>query len=104
VWQTHHASEILEINGAWAALTQIIANPDIHCEALVLDACEFLRTYGDWMDHEHAKVLHAAIIRDAIAGLNRKGSIRRWLTIAGDVIGAAHLFGILYLFLLFTPS
>jgi hypothetical protein len=22
VWQTHHASEILEINGAWAALTK----------------------------------------------------------------------------------
>jgi hypothetical protein len=23
VWQTHHASEILEINGAWAALTAV---------------------------------------------------------------------------------
>lgn len=83
---------------------QIIANPDIHDDASVLDACEFLQTYGDWMDHERAKALHAAIVRDAIAGLNRKGRIRRGLAIAGDVIGVLSLFGILYLFLLFTPG
>ena len=87
-----------------AEARQIIANPDIHCEASVLDACEFLQTYGDWMDHERAKALHAAIVRDAIADLNRKGRIRRWLAIAGDVIGVLSLFGILYLFLLFTPG
>ena len=27
-----------------AKARQIIANPDIHCEASVLDACEFLQT------------------------------------------------------------
>jgi len=27
VWQTHHASEILEINGAWAALTVLSNYP-----------------------------------------------------------------------------
>ena len=84
-----------------AEARQIIANPDIHCEASVLDACEFLQVYGDWMDHERAKALHAAIVRDAIADLNRKGRIRRWL---GDLFGAVCLFGILYLFLLFTPG
>jgi len=48
--------------------------------------------------------LHAAIIRDAIADINHDGRIRRALLIAGDVIGAASLFGILFLFLLFTPN
>jgi hypothetical protein len=80
---------------------KIIANPDIHCDASVLHACEFLQTYGDWMDHERAKALHAAIVRDAVAEINPKGRIRRWL---GDLIGAVSIFGILYLFLLFTPS
>lgn len=84
-----------------AEARQIIANPDMHCEASVLDACELLQTYGDWMDHERAKALHAAIVRDAIADLNRKGRIRRWL---GDLFGVLSLFGILYLFLLFTPG
>lgn len=79
----------------------IIANPDMHDDASVLDACEFLQAYGDWMDHERAKALHAAIVRDAIADLNRKGRIRRWL---GDLLGAVCLFGILYLFLLYTPG
>lgn len=87
-----------------AEARQIIANPDMHCEASVLDACEILQTYGDWMDHERANSLHAAIVRDAIADLNRKGRIRLWLAIAGDVIGVLSLFGILYLFLLFTPG
>jgi len=82
----------------------IIANPDIHCDASVLDACEFLQTYGDWMDHERAKALHAAIVRDAVAEINRKGRIRRGLAIAGDLIGVLSLFGILYLFLIFTPN
>lgn len=87
-----------------AEARQVIANPHIHCDASVLDACEVLQTYGDWMDHERAKALHAAIVRDAIADLNRKGRIRRGLAIAGDVIGVLSIFGILYLFLLFTPG
>jgi len=87
-----------------AAARQIIANPEMHDDASVLDACEFLLTRGDWIDHERAKALHAAIIRDAIADINHDGRIRRALLIAGDVIGAASLFGILFLFLLFTPN
>lgn len=87
-----------------AEARQIIANPDIHDKASVLDACEFLQTHGDWMAHNRAKTLHTAIVRDAIAELNRKGRFWRALTIVGNLIGAASLFGILYLFLLFTPS
>lgn len=91
-----------------AEARQIIANPDMHCEASVLDACEFLQVYGDWMDYERAKALKAAMIRDAIDEINRKGrrrqTLRRIATIAGDAVGALSLFGILYLFLLFTPN
>jgi len=83
---------------------QIIANPDLHDDASVLDACERLLADGDWMDHERARLLHAAIIRAAIADINREGRVRRRLVIAGDVIGVASLFAILYLFLLFTPN
>lgn len=79
---------------------RIIANHDIHDDASVLDACEFLQTYGDWMDHERAKALHTTIVRDAIAHINRNGRIRRWI---GDLFGAVCLFVILYLFLIFTP-
>lgn len=87
-----------------AEARQIIANPDIHCEASVLDACEFLKVYGDWMDHERAKALHAAIVRDAIAELNRKGRRWRLLEMFGDTLGVAGIFAILFLFLLFTPG
>ncbi len=87
-----------------ACARHIIARPDMHRDATVLDACEFLQAAGDWMDHERAKALHAAIVRDAVAGLNRKGRIRRWLAVAGDVVGVISLFCVLYLFLLFTPG
>ena len=83
---------------------QIIANPDLHDDASVLDACELLLADGDWIDHERAKLLHAAIIRVAVAGINRDGRIRHHWRFAGDVIGVASLFAILYLFLLFTPN
>jgi hypothetical protein len=56
------------------------------------------------MDRERAKALHATIVQDAVADINRKGRIQRGMAIAGDLIGAAILFGILYIFLLFTPG
>lgn len=86
----------------------IIARPDLHEEGAVLDACELLEARGDWMDHERAKALKAAMIRDAIDEINRKGrrreKLRRIATTAGDAVGALSLFVLLYLFLLFTPS
>lgn len=86
----------------------IIARPDLHEDGAVLDACEQLEARGDWMDHERAKALKAAMIRDAIDEINRNGRRREKLhrigTIAGDVLGALSLFVVLYLFLLFTPS
>jgi hypothetical protein len=83
---------------------QIIAHPDHQDAASVLDACEHLQTYGDRMDRERAKALHATIVQDAVADIYRKGRIQRGMAIAGDLIGAAILFGILYIFLLFTPE
>jgi 4-alpha-glucanotransferase len=87
---------------------QIIARPNLHEEGAVLDACELLEARGDWMDYERAKALKAAMIRDAIDEINRKGrrreKLRRIGTIAGDALGALSLFVLLYLFLLFTPG
>ena len=60
---------------------QIIANPDLHDDASVLDACELLLADGDWIDHERARLLHAAIIRSAVADINREGRVRRRLVI-----------------------
>ena len=86
----------------------LISNPNVHEEGAVLEACELLEARGDWMDHERAKALKAAMIRDAIDEINRKGrrreKLRRIGTIAGDVLGALSLFVLLYLFLLFTPG
>ena len=87
-----------------AEARQIIAHPDMHDAATVLDACEFLRDRGDWMDRERAKALHAEIVRIAVSGINRAGRIRRWLLIVGDLLGTVALFGILYLLLIFTPG
>jgi len=83
---------------------QIIARPDHKDEASVLSACAHLQIYGNGMDRERPKVLHTAILRDAVTNINRKGRIRRGMATAGDVIGAALLFGILYIFLIFTPG
>lgn len=86
----------------------IIARPDLHKEGAVLDACELLEARGDWMDYERAKALNAAMIRDAIAEINRKGrrrqKLRRIAAIAGDAVGTLSISALLYLFLLFTPS
>ena len=83
---------------------QIIACPEMHPTATVLDACEFLRDRGNRMDRERAMALHAEIVRIAVARINLAGRIRRWLVIAGDLLGAVALFAILYLLLIFTPD
>ena len=83
---------------------QIIAHPDHQDAASVLRACAHLQIYGSGMDRERAKALHTAIVRNAVTDINRKGRIRRGMATAGDVIGAALLFGILYIFLIFTPG
>lgn len=80
---------------------RIIARSDLHSDAAVLDACEHLMRCGDWIDQERARVLHAAIIRGAVSEINRRGRIRR---IAGDVLGTACLFALLFMFLTFTPG
>lgn len=86
----------------------LISNPSVHEEGAVLDACELLMTRGEWMDYERAKALKAAMIRDAIDEINRKGrrreKLRRIAAMAGDAVGALSLFVLLYLFLLFTPG
>lgn len=87
-----------------AEARQIIAHPNMHDAATVLDACELLRERGDWMDRERAMALRAEIVRIAVARLNLTSSIRRWLVIAGDLLGAVALFAILYLLLIFTPG
>lgn len=55
-----------------ATARQIIAQPDLHDDAAVLDACELLMRRGDWMDHERARLLHRAIWRAGVDELQRE--------------------------------
>lgn len=53
-----------------AEFRRIIATPDQHPEAVVLDACEQLMRYGDWIDHERGRALLFAIARRAQEEIN----------------------------------
>lgn len=79
---------------------ETIARLDLHDDATLLDACELLMWQGDWIDHERAKILHAAIIRASVREMNRRHRLVRFL---GDALGAAIIFALVFLFLLFTP-
>lgn len=91
-----------------AAARHLVAYPDLHDDGAVLDACDMLEARGDWIDNERARALRAVLVREAIDRINRRGRMRRKLKllalISGDVLGALSLFGLLYLFLLFTPT
>lgn len=56
---------------------EIVAHPDLHGEAEVLDACETLINYGDWLDVQRGTLLRAAICRDAVLRHNRLARLRR---------------------------
>jgi hypothetical protein len=86
-----------------AEARQIIACPEIHDTATVLNACELL-AQSDGLPRIRAGQLHAALARSAVAEINRRQRIMRGLAIAGDFFGAVGLFGILYLLLIFTPG
>lgn len=44
---------------------QVIARPDQHSDAVIVTACEtVMRTPGDWLAFERARLLLAAIRRD----------------------------------------
>lgn len=56
---------------------EAVQHPDFHTEGAVLDACEHLVAWGDWMDVERAHELREAIVRDAVAEINRRGRRQR---------------------------
>lgn len=56
---------------------EVVMHPDFHTEGAVLDACEHLQAWGDWMDVERARELRKAVVRDAVAKINRRGRRRR---------------------------
>lgn len=87
-----------------AEARRIIACPEIHDTATVLDACEQLLAQSGGLANARAEELHAALIRSAVAEINRRQQILRGLAIVGDLFGAVGLFGILYLLLIFTPG
>jgi hypothetical protein len=56
---------------------EVVQHPDFHTEGAVLEACEHLVAWGDWMDVERAHKLRKAIVRGAVAEINRRGRRRR---------------------------
>lgn len=87
-----------------AEARQIIACPEIHDTATVLDACELLLAQSDGLPRIRARQLRATLVHSAVAEINRRQRIMRGLAIVGDLFGAVGLFGILYLLLIFTPG
>lgn len=56
---------------------EVVSHPDFHTEGAVLDACEQLEAWGDWADAQRARELRKAVVRDAVAKINRQGRWRR---------------------------
>ncbi len=65
-----------------AELRGIIASPEDHDEAVVLDACEDLFRLGSEHDHARARRLHRKISMRGVARLNRRGRILVAVSIA----------------------
>lgn len=53
-----------------ATAREVIRRPDHHSDAAVLDACETLITFGDWMDQTRATHLRQSLIRQGVVRLN----------------------------------
>ncbi|MBM9593427.1 hypothetical protein [Roseitranquillus sediminis] len=56
---------------------EVVAHPDFHTDGAVLDACEQLEAWGDWTDAQRPCELRNAIVRDAVAEINRRDRRRR---------------------------
>lgn len=83
-----------------ASAREIVANPALHDECAVLDACEYLLRAGDWIDQERARLLRAAVFKPR----ERAAARRMVWEYLGDALGVAALFALLFLFLLLTPN
>lgn len=46
---------------------EVVMHPDIHTDREVLESCEYLESWGDWMDGERARALRRAIVRNSAA-------------------------------------
>ena len=44
---------------------EVVMHPDLHTDGAVLEACEYLETWGDWMDAERARALRRAVVRNS---------------------------------------
>lgn len=66
---------------------ETIRHPDLHSDAVVLDACETLIAWGDWIDRSRAEELRKAIVREAVVEINARA--RRERLIQRIVFGAA---------------
>ena len=65
---------------------EVAAQPDFHTEGAVLDACEQLEPWGDWADAQRARELRKAIVRDAVAEINRRDRRRRLAPSIGLIV------------------
>ena len=77
---------------------EVVTHPDFHTDGAVLDACEQLEAWGDWTDAQRARELRKAIVRDAVAEINRRDRRHRRLArciglIGGTLMLTALLFG-----------
>lgn len=86
-----------------AKFRAITARPEDHPEAVVLNACEQLMRYGDWIDHERGRALLFAIAERGREELNRRARAdqRRRRILRMEAIAAAIAVLFTALFVLF---
>ena len=66
---------------------QIVRDPSLHPDAIVLEACSFMAAWGDWMDGNEARMVRRAIDAEAeVQRLYGKPAPRSAITLDGLVI------------------
>lgn len=82
----------------------LVADPSGHDSPQVLEACDVLERYGNRTDQIRARALRTAILSRTIQCHGRRQAWQRRLVLLANAIGILALFGLLFLFLLFTPA
>jgi hypothetical protein len=82
----------------------VVADTGGHDAPQVLDACNVLELYGSRADQIRARALRAALLDGSIQCHGDRQPIQHRLALLADVFGVLALFGLLFLFLLFTPA
>jgi hypothetical protein len=82
----------------------MVADTSGHDAAQVFDACDVLERHGSRADQIRARALRTALLAGAIQCHGDRQPTRHRIALLSDVLGVLALFGLLFLFLLFTPA